>query len=166
MPDYQFVADAMLGKLTKWLRILGFDTLYHRSPNNDILIAMALSQNRQILTRKTCLRNLKSITHRLCFITDNSPFCQLEEVINHYQLTIDPHRIFTLCLICNQKLEEAHLEDIRGTIPDYVAATHTAFSVCPHCRKVYWRGTHFENIWQQIEKHMNHNVPPHNNNPS
>jgi len=155
MKDIKFIADVMLGKLSKWLRILGFDTIYYRNMENDKLMALAVKENRQILTRKTSLKDRKDIKTLLLFIKENDPVKQLQEVIEHYSLKIKSHNVFTICLICNQKLEEIPAELVRDKVPDYVANTQKAFSICPHCKRIFWKGTHYENMWRRIEEAIN-----------
>lgn len=154
MKEVKFIADAMLGKLSKHLRILGFDTLYYRDERGDKLLALAVKENRQILTRKTRLKDHKYMKHLLLFINANDPLKQLEEVIEHYNLKIQPHNLFTLCLVCNQKLKEIPVELVKGRVPEYVANTQKKFSICPHCKRIFWRGTHYENMWRRIEENI------------
>ena len=153
MQEIKFIADVMLGKLSRLLRILGFDTLYYRNLNNETLLSLAREQKRQILSRKTHLKNSKDIKNQLCFIKDNHPLNQLKEVIDFYQLKIDLHHIFSLCLTCNQKLEEVNLEQVKDRVPEYIATTQKEFSLCPLCKKIYWRGSHYENTWERL-KHI------------
>jgi len=152
MEEIKFIADAMLGKLSKWLRILGFDTLYYRKQEIDTLLSLAVKEKRHILTRKTMLKGRNDLKDRLLFIKDNDPPKQLKEVIEHYNLQINPDNLVTLCLLCNQKLSEISPELVQGKIPDYVARTEKLFSICPHCKRIFWKGTHFENIQQKIKK--------------
>ena len=149
--EIKFIADAMLGKLSKWLRILGFDTLYYRNKENDTLLELAFEENRQILTRKTSLKERKNIENHLLFIYENDSLKQLREVLEYYKLTIDPHDVFTRCLICNQKLEALPAALAKDRVPEYVANTEKAFFICPHCKKIFWRGSHYENMWQKIK---------------
>ena len=153
--EIKFIADAMLGKLSKWLRILGFDTLYYRNKEDDKLLELAFKENRQILTRKTSLKERKDIKHHLLFIYENNPLKQLKEVIAYYKLPIASHDVFTRCLICNQKLEALLAEFAKDRVPEYVANTEKAFFICPHCKKIFWRGTHYENMWQKIKATIN-----------
>jgi uncharacterized protein with PIN domain len=151
MQEIKFIADVMLGKLSRLLRILGFDTLYYRNLSDETLLSIAREHNRQILTRKTSLKNRKDSINQLCFIKDNYPLNQLKEVIDFYHLKIDPCHIFSLCLSCNQKLEEVNLEQAKDRVPEYIAATQTEFSLCPLCKKIYWRGSHYENTWERLK---------------
>ena len=101
--ETKFIADAMLGKLSKWLRILGFDTLYYRNKEDDKLLELAMKEDRQILTRKTSLKARKNIQNQLFFIHEDDPLKQLQDVIEHYKLAIESHNLFTLWSY-NQKL--------------------------------------------------------------
>ena len=152
MEETRFIADAMLGKLSKWLRMIGFDTLYYRDSEDDMLVKLAIKENRQILTRKTSLKNRKDIKDRLFFIIDNNPLKQLQEVNEHYHIKIQPHKLLTLCLICNQRLKEIPAELARDKVPDFVANTETTFSICPYCKRVFWKGTHYEHMVKRIKK--------------
>ncbi len=152
MEELTFIADAMLGKLSKWLRILGFDTLYYRKQGIDSLLFLAIKEKRHILTRNTRLKDRNDIKKNLLFIKDNAPMKQLTEVIEHYMLQIKPDNLFTRCLICNQKLKEISTELVQDRVPDYVASTEKSFSICPRCKRIFWKGTHFENIQQKIKK--------------
>lgn len=155
LKEIKFIADVMLGKLAKWLRTLGLDTLYYRDEKDNKLLALAVKENRQILTRKTSLKNRKDLKNQLLFIKANDPLKQLQEVIQHYNLKIQPPNLFTLCLICNQKLKEIPAEFVKDKVPDYVANTEKAFSTCPHCKRIFWQGTHHKNMWRIIEETLN-----------
>jgi uncharacterized protein with PIN domain len=146
MEEKRFIADVMLGKLAKWLRMLGYDTLYFRETKDDLLIDCAVKENRQLLTRKTELRNRAAIKDSLFFITHDEPLKQLEEVIAHYRLNILPPAAFTRCLICNQRLEEISPDQIQSRLPDYVLTTQKHFSTCARCKRIFWRGSHYVNM--------------------
>lgn len=152
MKEIRFVTDAMLGKLTKWLRMIGVDTLYYRDAPNDNLVKLAIEENRQILTRKTSLKNRRDIKNQLLFISDNNPMKQFKEVTEHYHIKIEAHKIFTICLICNQRLNELSADRAKDKVPDYIANTVKIFSICPSCKRVFWKGTHYENMLKQIDQ--------------
>lgn len=152
MAETRFIADAMLGKLAKWLRMLGFDTLYLRASNDDVLVARAVIEKRQLLTRKTQLGKRKELKDYLFFIADNDPLKQLEAVIEHYQLTTVPHVSFTRCLICNQELRDVEPSQIGSLLPDYVINSQKHFSRCSGCKRVFWRGTHYENMRKILKR--------------
>lgn len=152
MTEIRFIADAMLGKLSTWLRMLGFDTLYLRTSDDDLLIARALGEKRRLLTRKTQLIRHRELGDYLFFIADNDPLRQLKEVIEHYHLTSVPHAAFTRCLICNHRLTQVEPAQVGSLLPDYVKNSHKHFSICPGCQRVFWRGTHYENMRNILER--------------
>jgi len=152
MEETRFIADVMLGKLSKWLRMLGCDTLYFRETNDDELVARTVKEKRQLLTRKTHLMQRNDIKDYLFFISHNDPLKQLGEVIEHYKLTSVPPAAFTRCLICNQKLKESTPERIRSRVPDYVVNTQKHFLTCSSCKRIYWRGTHYENMQKTLKR--------------
>ena len=152
MPDPQFIADVMLGKLSRKLRMLGYDTLYSQRMDDPTLLKRAVGGGRQILTRKTCLINRKESRGITLFIKDNDPSKQLIEVIEHYKLIINPLIIGTRCLICNEKLKAIPVDQVESQIPDYVISTQKHFSACPRCNKIYWKGTHYENMLKTVKQ--------------
>ena len=152
MPDPQFIADVMLGRLSRKLRMLGYDTLYFHRIDDPTLIKHAVGEGRQILTRKTHLITRKDSRCNTLFIEDNDPSKQIIEVIEHYKLTINPLIIGTRCLICNEKLKAIPVDQVESQIPDYVISTQKHFSACPKCNKIYWKGTHYENMLKTVKQ--------------
>ena len=146
MIDPQFIADVMLGTLSRKLRMLGYDTLYFRQIDDPTLLKRAGEDGCQILTRKTNLLKRKENRCNILLISDNDPSKQTIQVLAHYQLTINPLRVGTRCLICNQKLKTIPAHQVESQIPDYVISTQKNFSACPQCNKIYWQGTHYENM--------------------
>jgi uncharacterized protein with PIN domain len=153
MPDPQFIADVMLGRLSRKLRMLGYDTLYFQRIDDPTLLKRALGEGRQILTRKTHLISRKESRCNTLFIKDNDPSKQLIEVIEHYNLSINPLMIGTRCLTCNEKLKAIPVDQVESQIPDYIISTQKHFSSCPRCNKIYWKGTHYENMLKTV-KHL------------
>ena len=152
MSEISFVADCMLGKLSKLLRMCGYDTIYYRGRDNNELVSLTVRQNRMLLTRKTVMIHRKDISKQLLFIIENSPPQQLDQVLKHYQLTLHPNRTFTICLICNHTLLTISPEKAEGRVPEYVLHTHRTFSQCPLCKKIFWKGSHFDKMQLLIDK--------------
>ena len=146
----KFIADSMLGKLAKWLRILGWDTIYYNRSEKDSMIKVANNENRMILTRDTRLQK-KGDLKDLLFIKDNDPMAQLREVVNGLDLKIDPERIFSRCLRCNKRLEKVPPEEVEGKVPEYVWQHQRGYSRCPSCKRIYWKGTHADNILRRVK---------------
>jgi uncharacterized protein with PIN domain len=148
----RFIADAMLGTLSRKLRMLGYDTLYFREGNDTTLVTRAISENRQILTRKTHLVRRKDCKDCLLFITNNESSRQIQEVVNYYNLIFNPQIFGTRCLFCNTRLEQILPDLVGAQVPDYVFNTQKNFSFCPHCKKIFWKGTHFENMFNSLSQ--------------
>lgn len=144
----KFIADIMLGKLAKWLRIMGIDVIYDSKISDQKLISLALQEKRTILTRDTKLLRNKSLKDYLFIFSDHLRE-QLAQVIDYYH--IDPlEKGFTRCIICNQGLEKGRKEDVKDLVAPYVYATQKEFSQCPQCHKVYWPGTHKDDMLSKL----------------
>jgi len=147
----KFIADVMLGKLAKWLRIMGIDVIYNPTMSDQKLISLALKEKRIILTRDAKLLEVlknKSFENYL-FISSNYLWEQLAQVIDHYH--IDPlERAFTRCILCNQRLVKKKKEEIEDLVAPYVYSTQKEFSQCPQCYRVYWPGTHKDDMISKL----------------
>ncbi|MBN1921545.1 MAG: Mut7-C RNAse domain-containing protein [Anaerolineae bacterium] len=139
----RFIADAMLGKLARWLRLLGYDTLY--SQENDSLIAhRARSEGRIVLTRDRGL----ALRRGLQVILLTAPDLELQIAQVNAKVAIPP--LTPRCSACNGTLSPISLQLARPHIPSYIAATHSDFSQCQQCGKIFWRGTHWDGIRRRI----------------
>ena len=147
----KFIADDMLGRLGKWLRILGFDVLYSRSINNNDLISEANSTGRILLTRDTKIAFSEKAERCILIVSDNYRE-QLKQLFRLLDLEIDRQAIFSRCLICNELLKTTDKENVKGRVPPFVFETAGEFMKCEKCDKVYWRGTHIENIEKVISE--------------
>jgi uncharacterized protein with PIN domain len=146
-----FIADKTLGKLVKWLRILGYDTIYWRSDDLAGLLGRALEEDRSLITKDTKLYQGKGSVRALLIREDN-PFLQLQEVVRHFRLPLTKEMLFSRCLICNAPLEDVAPEEVKEEVPDYIYHTHQEFSRCPSCRKVYWAGSHYGHMATVVER--------------
>jgi hypothetical protein len=148
----KFMADSMLGRLARWLRILGYDVVYEHSISDDDLIARALRENRIILTMDRELADRKSAKNVLLLKSYDYKE-QLKHVITHYKIDCESH-IFSRCLLCNERLDSIEKEKIKDKVPPYVYASHDEFDICPQCRRIYWSGTHRGNIIETLDEIM------------
>ncbi len=136
----RFVADGHLGRLTAYLRLLGFDTLYQADWEDATLAALAASEARILLTRDQGL--LKRNQVRLGYwLRALRPEEQLREVVHYFQLGRWA-RPFHRCAKCNTLLEDVAKEEVAHRLPEYVRHHHDRFRRCPHCQRVYWAGSH------------------------
>jgi len=136
----KFIADAMLGRLARWLRILGCDVSYESSIADNDLIARAIYERRIILTMDRKLTERESAENSL-LIKSPSYKEQLKQVITHYNIDYKSG-IFTRCLVCNRLLEPVAKEKIKDKVPPYVYSTQDKFDICQQCGRIYWSGTH------------------------
>jgi len=136
----------MLGTLAKWLRILGYDTLFDASLNDHQLVRLARAENRVLLTRDRELARRRGL-HTL-LMTGEHLDDQVRQVLT--DLSLVPDCAFSRCPVCNERLEAIDHETAQALVPAYVVQTHDSFSRCPACQRVYWRGTH----WQQMDEHL------------
>ena len=140
----KFYADAMLGKLARWLRTLGYDAAYSRRISDRELIQEAVRQGRVILTRDTLLVKRKAAVGRSFFVESDGVNEQLRQVDKRFKL--DASRALTRCLRCNAVLLKIERDLIRGSVPAYVYETQKEFSKCLSCGRIYWAGTHREGM--------------------
>jgi uncharacterized protein with PIN domain len=146
-PAPRFVVDAMLGRLARWLRVLGYDTLYSTDADDAALVRRALADDRILLTRDVELARRRGV--RVILISDDQVEDQLGEMIKILPLTAG--EAFSRCLNCNTPLVELERAQARDLVPPYVFATQTRFRRCPGCDKVYWRGTHWAHMLATLE---------------
>lgn len=138
----RLLADAMLGKLARWLRLLGLDTRYAEGDDHRIAY-LARSEGRVLLTMDWTLAQRRGL--RTVLITSQSLEAQIEEVIA--AVGAPPPGASPRCMACNAPLVEIAPEATRDRVPAYVARTHDVFHCCPKCGKIVWKGSH----WQDME---------------
>ena len=142
-----FIADAMLGRLARWLRILGYDTLYDVSLDDPQLVRIARAQDRILLTRDLGLARRRNV--RLIVLESETLEGQLAHL--RRELGISALAPFTRCPVCNERLEPVTTDRAWGQVPSYVFATQDAFRLCPNCNRFYWRGTHWDRMREVME---------------
>src|SRR5262245_20323143 len=145
----KFIADVMVGKLARWLRILGFDAAYSNKFEDDELIGIAERENRTILTRDRGLASRRMSTRCLLIGSDNYKE-QIRQVIAEFNL--EHFEIFSRCIECNAELQQVDKEDVFERVPPFVYLTQNRFAMCPSCRRVYWHGTHAAEILKQLSR--------------
>jgi uncharacterized protein with PIN domain len=145
-----FIADAMLGKLARWMRVMGCDVEYFPEISDRALTDRGKCGNRIILTRDT--RLVQQINNRddaFLVIGDHYPD-QLRQVVQAF--AIDPFKdLLSRCLRCNMPLVSIAKNDLAGKVPPYVFETQDRFETCPQCRKIYWKATHVEQMVARLQ---------------
>jgi hypothetical protein len=146
----RFIADAMLGRLAKWLRLLGVDTVYDRAITDAALIRRAAAEGRVLLTRDRRLLRRRALPAHLLIRSDDFR-AQLREVLAAFPM--DPHAEWlSRCARCNSPLQPLPAAAARAVVPAYVRATQTRFLHCARCQRIYWPATHVERIRAELAR--------------
>jgi uncharacterized protein with PIN domain len=146
----KFIVDGMLGRLAKWLRILGYDTTYFPHLDDNQLVRLARAEGRLLLTRDRGLERRRGLQ---CLLIESDHLEeQLVQVLAELALTGEhpPSLEERRCLICNTPLQKIEKAELEGQLPPHIFRTHKDFSLCPNCDKIYWRGTH----WARMQKKL------------
>jgi len=154
--NYLFIADSMLGKIAKKLRILGFDTIYILSSANDREILDLLINTKRILltSDKELFYRSKQYKYNSIFINKKTEIENLITIFSYLEIKfIDPHLIYNRCSICNDKLQVVENPDlIKNQVYQTIFKINKEFYRCKKCNKLYWHGSHIKNIIILIEK--------------
>ncbi len=146
-----FVADCMLGRLAKWLKILGFDVLYFSKAEDKDLIAVARRESRVLLTRDTGLIEKSRKAKDRLFIASDDWEEQVIQVLDEFHLW-DEIRPNSRCIECNRPLRPLPKERAKNLVTPYVLEHASSFAMCPECGRVYWQGTHFGDMEEKIDR--------------
>jgi len=148
----KFLVDCMLGKLAKWLRIFGYDTIHDSVLKNPVLIFTARKEGRILLTRNTQLIKKRNLGDFL-FIKSNFWDEQLIQIIKELNLIFQlDSSLFSRCTICNSKTIKVEKNIVQNHVPPYVFKNNDEFVFCPFCHKYYWKGTHWQRMDQTIRE--------------
>ena len=140
----RFVADVHLGRLARYLRLLGFDTRYARDLDDAALISISAREHRILLTRDVGLLKHKALA-RGYWVRMTDADRQLAEIVRAFCLEKDV-RPFTRCMICNTGTRFIARAEVAGRVPSQVFRRLRRFTYCPGCGRIYWRGTHFQRL--------------------
>ena len=140
--DMKLLADAMLGRLARWLRILGYDTTYVADTDDFAVLRSARADNRLILTRDRALAAWRGVR---TLLIDSGV---LEEQLKQVCSTLGPPEepVLPRCSVCNQTLHDLSREAVATRVPPFIHRNQKRFKVCPDCERVYWQGTHWRRI--------------------
>jgi len=148
----RFVLDNHLGRLAAYLRMLGFDCLYQNDYEDAELAETVQREGRILLSRDRRLLMRKVVIHGYC-PRSLDPIEQLSEIIQRFDLTkrIVP---FHRCLRCNHPLEQVEKEDVFERLESLTRLYFDEFQICPACKQIYWKGSHYERMQRLIEQMM------------
>ncbi len=151
----RFIVDTNVGKLARWLRMMGYDTLFINPIDDEGLINTALKEKRVLLTKDTQIMRRRVVTSgklKVLLIEGDDPKDQLRQVV--LTMKLDQERKFTLCLECNEPLVPRSKDDVQDLVPPYVFKTQSHYFQCPACHRIYWRGTHWQRMKRELETLM------------
>ncbi len=151
-PDPFFLADAHLGGLARFLRMLGFDTVHDQGLHDDAIRRIAHEEQRILLTRDRELLKCRDIVIG-CYVHATRVEAQLAEVAARYRL-VERARPFTLCLRCNLPLERVGKDAVAERVPDQVLLAQEEFTHCRGCDRIYWPGSHYQRMLGALRRFL------------
>lgn len=150
----RFVADHNVGKLAKWLRMMGYDARFFNGDDDSEMVVMAVAESRVILTRDRQIARRRLVTSgrlKVCLFDTSEPEEQIRRLMKAYKLKID-FKPFSLCIECNRTLEERTREQAEDRVPPYVFKTKDSYMECPACHRIYWRGSHWQAMCRRLKE--------------
>ncbi len=150
MHKERFIVTKELGKLAKWLRILGYDSVYYDGKETAGLVIQALRDKRVLITRSSALTKYTGV--QVVVVRSDHVEEQLEQVTRELGLLLDEELLFQRCVECNAPLEDISKKKVEGKVPEYVFETQERFKRCPQCDKVFWKGTHWDMVKKWLAK--------------
>jgi len=146
----KFIVDCMLGKLAKWLKILGFDAVYFSKIEDSDLLVLAQKESRTLLSRDNGLIE-KSRDIQTLFIESEDWNTQVEQVLNEFDLWqgVSP---YSRCIECNVELKDLPKSRAKNLVTPFVYEKADSFAICPQCGRVFWKGTHHQDMEFKIEE--------------
>jgi hypothetical protein len=148
--DTRFVLDVHLGKLARYLRLLGFDTRYRNDYDDAAIIGLARAESRIILTRDRGLLKHGAVTHGY-WVRSTVPRQQLAEIVRVFDLGRSAHP-FTRCIRCNGELQRVPKGAVAERLPPRVRAHFEEFAQCRECAAVYWPGSHYDRMRRMVDE--------------
>lgn len=146
-----FVADAMLGKLTRWLRLLGAKVFFSESKNDDDAIKQAVKEKAVLLTRNEALAAKAGDYAKTVLFKTNDSFEQLRIVMRKFGLKANGAQSFALCPKCGGKIKRIVKAKVESRVFPRVFKQQRLFWACGKCKQIYWKGSHFKKITKKLE---------------
>ncbi|RLI37570.1 hypothetical protein DRO55_01065 [Candidatus Bathyarchaeota archaeon] len=148
----RFLVDGMLGKLTRWLRMLGYDVEYHNALNDEELIAIAGREGRILLTRDLDLyQKAKNRGLNALLIKGRNEAEKLAELAKTLKIRLEIDTAISRCPKCNSKIRPIKKEEIIDRIPESTSRFYDEFWICTKCGQIYWHGSHWRRINETLK---------------
>jgi uncharacterized protein with PIN domain len=148
--DTRFVVDANLGQLARYLRLLGFDSLYRNDFEDREIATISVRERRVLLTRDVEVLKRREVTHGY-FVRRDVPRLQVVEVVERFDL-FDGVAPLTRCANCNGELISVRKEEIAHRLEAGTLAGYDDFRMCTGCERIYWRGAHHARITELVDE--------------
>lgn len=148
------MVDHNVGKLARWLRLMGYDAVFFTGQDDQQMVTAALAEGRIVLTRDTRIMERRVVTSgrlKALLIRSDRPEVQLRQLVAACHLDSQLHP-FTRCLECNQPLAAKTREEVKGRVPPYVYRTQGQYMECPGCHRLYWRGSHWQRMTERLAR--------------
>ena len=143
----KFIVDENLGKLAKWLRMLGYDAVVYKSISIEKRLSLCVKERRIFLTRSAKIAKRKESFSRILIKSEKYDE-QLQEISHLVEL--NNKKLFSRCLRCNYILQDIRAEKIDGLVPEHVKHNFSKFKICRKCGKIYWRGSHYDDMKSKL----------------
>jgi uncharacterized protein len=146
----KFVSDVHLGRLTKYLRMMGLDVLYNNNFDDDEIVRISLKEKRAILTKDRGILKRSEVSHGY-WVRSTKVEEQVKEILERFDLQKEIKE-FSRCIECNKPLKPVKKELIISQLPPKVAQSQNKFMRCPSCKKIYWKGSHYQRMFSFIKR--------------
>ena len=140
----KFISDVHLGRLTRYLRMIGLDVLYENDFEDEEIVRISVKEKRAILTKDRGILKRNEVTHGY-WVRSTKVEEQVKEVLRRFDLQKEIKE-FSRCIECNELLRPKKKETILNQLPPKVAQSQNEFYQCPSCKKNFWKGTHYQRM--------------------
>ena len=155
--EVRFLVTNECGRLARWLRLMGYDTVWVKGLSLAALYRQAYTERRVVLTRNCRVR--ASCLFRVVHLTSPILDEQLRQLTRELSLTPDEEQLFTRCNICNVPVEPIEKRKVKSRVPPHVFHTQTTFYVCPSCQRIYWAASHWQRanrVFERLKQEARH----------
>ncbi|MEM2320835.1 MAG: DUF5615 family PIN-like protein [Candidatus Bathyarchaeia archaeon] len=153
MSDIKFMVDGMLGKVARWLRMLGYDTKYANDLNDYEILKIAADEKRIILTKDYQLfRKANANGIKAVFIEGRSHIEKLADLSRQLNIKLEIDIKKSRCPKCNSAIKPVNKESVKGKVPSSTHKIYNEFWICTGCGQIYWKGSHWNKINNSLDQ--------------
>ena len=151
-----FIADVHLGKLARYLRMFGFDVYYKNDLSDEEIVKISIKERRAILTRDIGLLKRNEVTHGY-YVRNTKVEEQVKEIMSRFDLQ-KSIKEFSRCIECNEPLVTVEKNKMLDELLPKIIQSQDEFYRCPSCKKIYWKGTHYQQMLSFIKSLKNNDL--------